>query len=83
MLCLVYAKSWKASLCTTGGALSRYASKAARELCPELQGDTADLSCPAEDVENLPEVTFWLSCAHSWCRHHLMGPPFALSKSQK
>lgn len=43
--------------CTISGpCICRYAGKAARERCPELQGDTADLCCPAEDLDNLPEV---------------------------
>ncbi len=37
-------------------AFAGTAGKAARERCPELQGDTADLCCPAEDLDNLPEV---------------------------
>ena len=39
-----------------GSALRRYASNAARQLCSELQADAIDLCCPAEDLDNLPEV---------------------------
>lgn len=36
--------------------MRRYAGKAARGCCPELQGSVVDLPCPAEDLDSLPEV---------------------------